>query len=1711
MPPGNQNVNINFNANTSGLVSGANKVISAFKQVSNSAKSTVGQLNNLSNALGKVSKFSASGPIRGMGLFGQAISKTNGFFANHNKSLALSATYYKGLVGQVSNLNRFINVLGSSVRQIGQGLQNFATVFSIYVSLPVSAFIGGMTKGLIDFQDKLVEVRRTTGLSMSDVSKLGEQIQAISLTSPTSVEDLAVQAAAWGRLGVVGVDTIAKLVESSDKLMIATDLSASRVVDDLGKIGSIYFDTSEAFADNYDNLASLINELGQASPLTEEDIIASAMRVAPTAKQLGISLPDLFAVSTTVAERAASPERAGSQLSRALTENASNLDKFSKALGITKEEARNLIDTNAAGFFFDILEAIQGIDSASQRVELGNALFGGVGEKAVNALAANLPGLYDNIALANAAFDDGTSIQREYERSLDSVKSQLGILQNNFRYLGFTIAEVVLPYITKFAAIAIPALRSATAAFDGLSERTKLIVVGLGALVAILGPVTLFIGSLMFSVGIITTGFTAMFTQIIGIGVGLSKFALSIVALLAPLSLLRFALLGIGLSFLYIYNVASQAGNVFAGYVAQFVSWGYNLISGFASGIVRGAGVVQNAIITVINSFISLIQAFSPPKEGPLRGVRDWGQNLMGGYADGIEAGGPAVRQGIIKTLDDANKAVTNKTKTYLPSIKQSGASIPDAIADGVKENTPKAVGAIKRLSSQVKDAADEIIHIGLTFSDSFANALKGFDVSGVDLFSDAFGQVRSIIEAVGANLGLDRFDIDRRVLSAADAVTKLVSAIESGGSAFGSLSGIYDMMGGLGDETEALVNSQVEYNEATKELDRIKKSLDGIDDGLRKEIEAISARGDLTLNEKSALIRNARFRKANRKEQLEDEKDAAQERVDTLEDEMKRNETILRTLASLIFPAEKEKIKKEADDLTDTLSDTFQIGSSDTGLDEAKNNLKKLWDETAADADNFLAKIDKANDLWRGFIAGITGNIEGLNLDREGESFWKGFIPGQNIRLAIEDVNKEFAKLSGWLTTAKTNASRLFDILKGSTIAGYLGVDKDALGVFQSLEKIVSNIGYYFGVATREAETFVDLFKNPVQNIVDTFTLASKGKDESTTFLQRLDFENIGRNLGIAFNNVMEKYFNVDGEGFEKVTGSISAVVGGVVGAIGGALSIADLSGLGEGVGRIIAAILNGFSPENINPGVISGSIQEVMNSIIRMLSTATSTTGLEGNILSNILNSIIVGLSLVNVGELADSLKDLLTGIIGGLAETDWVALGHVLGNLVNNLLRALGAKELWTELGIALGGMVSGITTAIGEIEWGFAPGIFAGLGVAIGEALRTMFTDPESESEWKGAVSEAIGSFVGNVIEFIMSTVISALTGGFVNRAEFDKERIGGVRFLDDQEREIPTMFQGEFWKSLYTGVLQYVPSIGSSGEPEQEASTSPTSGGSSAKDLAFPMVLSPETIAQAEANGLLYNQALISGVETNLTASESVAKVSGALDSLMFTTGTESKEDIVKFGDKVGGYTVDGMVARFESEEAQTDFNSLLSSMGTWLTTNETNITGLGTTFGTTFVKGTTAYTEDSSKFMKPTLTGLRMWLRNASNKSEMNSAGQSFGTEILRGAGNALADSGSFLTKVLNKAITGVPYTAAEIDELLAPKKEEPVVSSSNLASKPNIAVASSSGTQVAGDTLKFEITINGGTPTDQKQAKLIADMIYDRMRKDGNLRGGSR
>lgn len=943
---------------------------------------------------------------------GRALSSTN--------PLVNTATHsYRGLVGQVVSLNRFLNGTLSAIRQVGQGLQNFGVVFSLFISTPIAGFIAGITKELIDFDEQMVEVRKTTDLWGESLERVRDGILSISSATPTRPSDLAQIGAELGRAGIRDGDMILQLIEHADKIQQATTLNADNVIKHLTRVLSIYRVAADDYADEFGKLGDVINELGQANPINEDELLATAQRLAPQASLLGFSLPELFGYSATLAGTAASPERAATQMASAMSSVIAKFPQVATAMGLTNEQMRELINQDPAGFFFDMAVSIDNLSDNVVKSAINTELFGQVGGKAMGALASAYPDLQRNIDLANKAFEEGTSVQREYERSLDAVRAQIGILRNNLTRIGFIFGEAVLPQITKMVSFLIPALQMLGDAFDKLSDKQKLLAVGFALLSAAIGPLIIFLGTFLFTLGIIGTGISTMVATVTNAFVGMAGFITKTVGLIISAIFALFSWQGVLVAVLASTVVAISATlggatTMIGSFVQNMFGYGVDLIQGFIGGIQSMAGALFSTIGAIFNELFVLFDLMSSPPTAAAKSAPSGGKDPLDAAAD------------IGKAVRDTASAIDSYPSSKGDDVVQNIKSLADTIVDSARRISD---ADLPRLTGEV-----------FSFINGMRPALSSLSSTGLEGFADIFGQIRGVVSAVGSAVGAESEQINEWIQKSASVLKDFFAALDSGGRA--TLEGLRSILGDFTGDFEKLIGYQNEYVRVSKKLEDVKKELEGIDDALRDQIMAIASRTDLSLAQRSSLIRRAKLDAAERKRNLEDQRDELEEEKDIANQRVDSQKSLISALEALIFPdtKKKEKAPKVEGDITGQILDIQDVG---TTLDFA--DAQALVN---AQTQTFLDKLQRGRQIIQGFIQGLNGVMPSLEIwETLPDEFKRGFESGSKIRTEILGFLDDFKlKLDG--------AKGAIDEIKET-------YDIFVLGIKEGLEKLYNSPAY--------------------------------------------------------------------------------------------------------------------------------------------------------------------------------------------------------------------------------------------------------------------------------------------------------------------------------------------------------------------------------------------------------------------------------------------------------------------------------------------------------------------------------------------------------------------------------------------------------------------------------------------------------------------------
>ena len=791
---------------------------------------------------------------------------------------------------------------GVALRQMGQALQSVSFLTTAFISIPMIAAFKATAEEAINYNDALVRVQKTTGLLDKGMGDLNSTIEGLDVglrdmargvaTPLGTLAELAEQA---GQLGVRGAANILKFVRVAEILGTTTDIAAEEALETFGRLASALGVEADKAGEYILQLANTINYLENTSAASAKDIAQGMQNAISAAAGFDIAAADLAGFIAALFQVGVNAQEAGTSFSRVAQYISQNIEDLATMTGKSVAEIKAAFDTDFTSGLVNVIGAIGEVQSKTEQMAIATELFGQRASRGIVLLANNMDLLTSKIEDARDEFNSGTSVIDEYVKAMSSTQSQIKVLQNNLRALGVTLGDTFLPIINVLLKYVVPAIQLAAEGFANLSEPMKLAVFAGAAFLAILGPLTMILGTLGFGIGIAISGIINLLTSFQTVAAFASPFILAILAIGAAL---------IGLT-VFAKDTVTGIRDVLQNAANAARSWGNNLVASFAAGMLQGAVYVINAAIAIGNTIARFLKSFSPPREGTLKDIMKWGANLISTYIDGFRGADFSAIEDVtnmiaryfrgiakLKLIDEAqivpNILGVREAFVKLVDIFKETGKISDEILGGIVSQLGEmgqemsdfltlqlkvnvAQQAYDEVTKKLREIRDLREDINRTYTkevreitksgapllkqlSSIVSAQNKRD-EGLAVLDEQESEQRKIANAAEAELDiqkellktqeglvdfyLDELDLLAEQASLMDQVDKAAKSAAGSAAEFaGALAGI-DFGGGLGEFTETIGewDTMIEgLSESLKVFDQGKKTIQAFFAGLRGE-----------------------------------------------------------------------------------------------------------------------------------------------------------------------------------------------------------------------------------------------------------------------------------------------------------------------------------------------------------------------------------------------------------------------------------------------------------------------------------------------------------------------------------------------------------------------------------------------------------------------------------------------------------------------------------------------------------------------------------------------------------------------------------------------------------------------------------------------------------------------------------------------------------
>lgn len=331
-----------------------------------------------------------------------------------------------------------------------------------------------------EFESAFTGVRKTVDATEEEYAALKEDIMAMSEQIPSSAADIAGVMEIAGQLGIA-TDSLTDFTETMINLGESTNMAADEAADSLARFANItnMADYDENGVSNYEKLGSVVVDLGNNFATTESEIVEMAQRIAAAGYTVGLTQPQIMALSTAMSSVGIEAEMGGSAMSKLLKKmqvavetQSDALEGFANVADMTGSEFTEAFQEDAVAALAAFIEGLNDTDRLGQSaimtledlkltetrlsdtiLRLANAQ-GEMSQEMIDAAVAD--GLYedaavdagysaslmsDAIKLANEAWEDNTALATEAGKRYETFDSKVSVMKNSFQNLGTAIYD----------------------------------------------------------------------------------------------------------------------------------------------------------------------------------------------------------------------------------------------------------------------------------------------------------------------------------------------------------------------------------------------------------------------------------------------------------------------------------------------------------------------------------------------------------------------------------------------------------------------------------------------------------------------------------------------------------------------------------------------------------------------------------------------------------------------------------------------------------------------------------------------------------------------------------------------------------------------------------------------------------------------------------------------------------------------------------------------------------------------------------------------------------------------------------------------------------------------------------------------------------------------------------------------------------------------
>ena len=302
-----------------------------------------------------------------------------------------------------------------------------------------------------EMEQEMANVRKYTGMTAEQVEHLNEEFKKIDTRSPR--EELNRLAQEAGRLGKTSEEDVLGFVKAADQINVALAELGDGATLQLSKLTSIFGD-EERLGTERSLLAvgSVINELSQNCTAGASYLAQFGQRLAGVGAQAGMTVPQVMAFGAVLDSQGQKVEMSATALSKLIMNLFKNTEKIASATGMDLEKFNAALKSSTNEGLLMLLNRLNELGDMSVLAPV----FADMGENGarasavISALAGNVDMLIWEQEEAAKAFEEATSVTKEFDVQNNTVQAGLEKARKGFQEMAISLGQELMPVMRHF-------------------------------------------------------------------------------------------------------------------------------------------------------------------------------------------------------------------------------------------------------------------------------------------------------------------------------------------------------------------------------------------------------------------------------------------------------------------------------------------------------------------------------------------------------------------------------------------------------------------------------------------------------------------------------------------------------------------------------------------------------------------------------------------------------------------------------------------------------------------------------------------------------------------------------------------------------------------------------------------------------------------------------------------------------------------------------------------------------------------------------------------------------------------------------------------------------------------------------------------------------------------------------------------------------------